>query len=253
MVTGPVRNAIFYYGTGLPPNVAWAAALRDTAVVLQPYHPLLTGGAFADYFPHCSLYMYWNPTGAPARDLAQAGQQVEVLGADPVWHIPRLDLHSAPTREFAVRRGLHALQAGGGAVSGLFVDDLDRWSRGQRQDAALATVAALLARAGRAVALFVNRAFPLWPRLDPITAVLLEELTPGLVDRMSAQDRAWVERCVLPATRRVRQRGAAVFGLTYEPAPEQQPRRAVSAHLATLVDGIAHGCRSLDTWPEESR
>lgn len=244
---------MFYYGSNLPAGRAAAAALQHAKIVLQPYHPLLTADKFAAYFPHCSLFVYWNPTGVPAGALSGAAERVKVLGADPVWNLARLDLRSAATRRFAVSRGLRALQQSGTCVAGLFVDDLDLWSGATRQDAAVAVVRAVLAQSGRDVSLFVNRGFALWPRLPDIAAVLLEEITPGLVDRMPEPDVAWVEGSVLPAIRAVRERGAEIFGLSYEPPPEDLPRRAASAQLAELSDAVLHGCRSLDVWPEDLR
>lgn len=222
-------------------------------VVLQPYHPLLVEDRFAAYFPHCSLFVYWNPTGVPADDLKAATERVDVLEPDPVWNLVRLDLRSAATRRFVIRQGLRALHDSGTCVTGLFIDDLDLWSGGDDQDAAVVAVSSVRAQAGRDVRLFVNRGFPLWPRLPDIDAVLLEQITPGLVNRMTETDVAWVEQDVLPAVRAVRERGAAVFGLTYEPTLETDPCCAASVELANLSDSVLHGCRSLDIWPEESQ
>jgi hypothetical protein len=249
-----MRTAIFYYGCELPPRRDAAAALRDAAVVLQAYHPLLATGQFADYFPHCSLYVYWNPTGVPAGDLAGAGPGIALLAPDPVWNLARLDLRSAAARQFAARRGLLALRAGGPAAAGLFVDDLDLWSRpGPDQDAALAVVSSVLAGAGRPAGLFVNRGFAFWPRLAGLDAVLLEELTPALADGLGADDQQWIREQVVPAARAARRGGAACFGLSYEPGPEAPPSGAAARELAELTDGVLHGCRSLDQWPEDLR
>ncbi len=244
---------MFYYGRELPPDRARAARLRQVKVVLQPYHPLLTSDRFAAYFPHCSLFVYWNPTGVPAELLEGASTRVKVLDPDPVWNLARLDLRSAATRRFAVRQGLQALHRSGSCVAGLFVDDLDLWSAASDQDAAMAVISSVLAEAGQHVSLFVNRGFALWPRLPDLDAALLEEITPGLVDRMSEPDMTWVEHFVLPAVRDARRRGAAIIGLTYEPAPEAPPRAAASVELAALSDSVLHGCRSLDIWPKEVR
>jgi hypothetical protein len=258
-----MRTAIFYYGCELPARRDAAAALRDAAVVLQPYHPLLATGQFADYFPHCSLYVYWNPTGVPAADLAGADPGIALLAPDPVWNLARLDLRSAAARQFAARRGLLALRAGGPAATGLFVDDLDLWSQaGPDQDAALAVVQAVLTAAGREVGLFVNRGFACWPRLAGLSApagparldaVLLEELTPALADRLGAGDQQWIREQVVPAARAARSGGAACFGLTYEPGPEAPPAGDAARELAALTDGVLRGCRSLDQWPEDFR
>jgi hypothetical protein len=247
-----MRTAIFYYGCELPANRAAAAALRDTAIVLQPYHPLLVTGQFADYFPQCSLFVYWNPTGVPEADLAGAGPGIALLAPDPVWHLARLDLRSAAARRFAAGRGLGALRAGGPAAAGLFVDDLDLWA-GADPDAALAVVQSVRAGAGRAVRLFVNRGFSFWPQLAGLDAVLLEELTPAIADRLGAGDQLWVREQVVPAVRAARSGGAACFGLTYEVAPETAPTGEAARELAELTDGVLRGCRSLDEWPEEFR
>jgi hypothetical protein len=249
-----MRTAIFYYGCELPASRAATTALRDAAVVLQAYHPLVATGQFADYFPHCSLYVYWNPTGVPADDLEGAGPGIALLAPDPVWNLARLDLRSAAARQFAARRGLLALRAAGPAAAGLFVDDLDRWAQpGPDQDAALAVVKSVLAGAGRPAGLFVNRGFAFWPRLPGLDAVLLEELTPALADGLNAGDQLWVREQVVPAVAAARAGGAACFGLTYEPGPEAPPAGDAARELAELTDGVLHGCRSLDQWPEDFR
>jgi hypothetical protein len=253
VVTGTVSSAIFYYGLDVPADRARSARIRGARVVLQPYHPLLTADRFADYFPHSSLFVYWNPTGVPATALPDAGEPLGLLDPDPVWNLARLDLRCAAARRFAAGQGLRALHGSGSSVTGLFVDDLDLWSGPDQQDAALAVVSSVLEQAGRPVRLFVNRAFALWRQLACIDAVLLEELTPGLVNGMSPDDVRWVQQCVLPAVREVRRRGAAVFGLTYQPSPEASPLLPASAKLAALCDGVLHGRRSLDIWPEEVR
>ncbi|MGO8730058.1 MAG: hypothetical protein ACLPN6_23065 [Streptosporangiaceae bacterium] len=248
-----MTSAIFYYGRDLPSQSARTASLRQVKVVLQPYHPLLTSDRFAAYFPHCPLFVYWNPTGVPPDALRGVSQHIRLLDPDPVWNLARLDLHSAATRRFAVGRGLRALRESGSCVTGLFVDDLDLWSAAEGQDAAMAVISSVLAEAGQHVSLFVNRGFGLWPRMPGMDAVLLEEITPGLVDRMPEPDMTWVQRCVLPAVRQVRQRGTAIIGLTYETEPEQPPRCPAALELADLSDSLLHGCRSLDIWPKEVR
>jgi hypothetical protein len=247
-----MRTAIFYYGCAPPANRVAAAALRDTAIILQPYHPLLASGQFADCFPECSLFVYWNPTGVPEADLAGAGPGIALLAPDPVWHLARLDLRSAAARRFAADRGLRALRAGGPTAAGLFVDDLDLWA-GADPDAALAVVQSVLAGAGRPVALFVNRGFSFWPRLPGLEAVLLEELTPAIADRLGGEDQLWIREQVVPAVRAARSGGAACFGLSYEAGPEPTPAGLAARELAELTDGVLHGRRSLDEWPEELR
>jgi hypothetical protein len=247
-----MRTAIFYYGCEPPANRAAAAGLRDAAIVLQAYHPLLGTGQFADCFPHCALYVYWNPTGVPAAELADAGAGIALLDPDPVWNLARLDLGSAAARRFSARRGLGALRAAGPAAAGLFVDDLDLWA-GDGQDAALAVVQSVQAGAGRPVGLFVNRGFSFWPRLAGLDAVLLEELTPALADRLGDGDQRWVREQVVPAVRAARLGGAACFGLTYETGPQAPPAGAAARELAELTDGVLRGRRSLDQWPEELR
>lgn len=253
MVIVTMRSAVFYYGRDLPSDQISAAGIGQARIVLQPYHPLLTADRFADYFPNCSLFVYWNPTGVHADTLKDAREHVKLLEPDPVWNLARLDLRSAASRRFAVRQGLRALNDSGTCVTGLFVDDLDLWSDSSQQDTAIEVVSSVLMQAGRDVSLFINRAFPLWPLLPGIDAVLLEGVTPGLVDCMSESELTWIEHNVLPAVQEVRQRGAAIFGLTYESLQEDPPRRAASIELAALSDDILYGCRSLDIWPEEIR
>jgi hypothetical protein len=251
VVIAVTRSAVFYYGTDLPGDHIRSAIGSPAKIVLQPYHPLLAADRFTDCFPGCSLFVYWNPTGVPADKLEDATERVKLLQPDPVWNLARLDLRSAGTRRFAVRQALKALNESGRCVTGLFVDDLDLWSGPGKQDAALEVVGSVLAQAGRELRLFINRAFPLWPLLPGIDAVLLEELTPGLVDSMPECELSWVQDNVLPAVQEIRRRGAAIFGMTYEPRREAPPRRATSIRLAALLDDTLYGCRALDTWPEE--
>ena len=140
-------------------------------------------------------------------------------GTWPAWTCARRQ-----ARHFAARRGLLALRAAGSAA-GLFVDDLDLWAEpGADQDAALSVVQAVCSSAGRPISLFVNRGFAFWPRLGGLDAVLLEELTPALADRLDAGDQLWVREQVVPAVRAARSSGAACFGLTYEAGPEGRRR-----------------------------
>lgn len=246
-----ITSAVFYYGTDLPSKAIQAGVTGRARIVLQPYHPLLAADRFADYFPSCSLFVYWNPTGVHSDALKGARERVKLLEPDPVWNLARLDLSSPGTRRFAVRQGLRALHESGRCVTGLFVDDLDLWSGSNQQTAAVKVVSSVLAQAGREVSLFINRAFSLWPLLPGIDAVLLEEVTPGLVDSMPESELSWVEDNVLPAVKEIRRRGAAIFGMTYESDQEAPPRRAASIELAALLDDTVYGCRSLDIWPEE--
>ncbi|MDQ2877338.1 MAG: hypothetical protein M3Y33_22030, partial [Actinomycetota bacterium] len=117
----------------------------------------------------------------------------------------------------------------------------------------LAVVQSVLAGAGRAVRLFVNRGFSFWPQLAGLDAVLLEELTPAIADRLGAAAQLWVREQVVPAVRAARSGGAACFGLTYEAGPETTPAGEAARELAELTDGVLRGCRSLDKWPEEFR
>ncbi|MGO9504491.1 MAG: hypothetical protein ACLPUO_23640 [Streptosporangiaceae bacterium] len=248
-----MKSAIFYYGLELPPDQAKTVLLKDATVVLQPYHPLLTEDKFARYFPHCSLFIYWNPTGVPPEALRAAAEPIPLLELDPVWNLIRLDLRSAAARRFAIMQGLAAWQACGTSVTGLFVDDLDLWSAGKRPAAVMALLSELQsgAAADAGIPLFVNRGFSFWPKLADLQAVLLEELTPGIVSALPPADIQWVERRVLPAVRRVRQRGVAVFGLTYEPEHASAPLTAAAARLAALTDNTIMTCRSVDQWPED--
>ena len=54
--------------------------------------------------------------------------------------------------------------------------------------------------------------------------MLLEELTPALADGLDAGDQLWVREQVVPAVAAARRRGAACFGLTYEPARRRRRR-----------------------------
>lgn len=45
-------SAVLYYGMDEPASRC-AATVKDTDVVLQPYHPVVREGRFEEVFPHC--------------------------------------------------------------------------------------------------------------------------------------------------------------------------------------------------------
>jgi hypothetical protein len=84
------RTLIIYYGTELPAQER-ARQLRDSTVVLQPYHPLCELGGFADYFPHALRFVYFNPTAIHPRLLTDPHVKAATLGYDARWDVERLD------------------------------------------------------------------------------------------------------------------------------------------------------------------
>jgi hypothetical protein len=238
---------ILYYGVNLPARDR-TRELCDTTVVLQPYHPLCQSGAFTDYFPHARRFVYWNPTGVSPCALPEDGPRLPILGYDDTWGLYRLDLSKTVARRFVADSGRHALNTPG--VHGVFIDDLDRWTHESGRRHGRAVIRALT-EGRRQIDLFVNRGFAFWARLPNLWAVLVEDLTPHAIDRMSPQETTWINRMVLPALRRARIAGIAAHSITYDPtAIGWQPSSATAAEFSRLVSEPLLGRIHLDHWPD---
>lgn len=256
MTTSPLSAActratgqppVIYYGTELPAR-SRARRLRDTSVVLQPYHPLCQTGGFADYFPHARRFVYFNPTAVQAGLLATPQVRAAIVGYDPAWDLERLDLRSAAARRFAAAQGRAALRVEG--VHGLFVDDLDRWDHPGDRPHAHAVLRAVMAGRPRPAAWFVNRGFGFWEGLPGLAAGLLEELSPYRLDHMGPGELSWVSSVVLGALRHAQARGADIHCLTYDPADlGWQPRGDAARAVAAAAGHPLLARRLLDRWP----
>lgn len=248
---GSPPATVFYYGLELPPDARKARELAAARVVLQPTHPLVVEGSFRDFFPQAALFVYWNPTAVQFEELRRLESDLPLTSFDARWKLARIDLATEAGRTFAVAAALRALAVGGAQVSGLFVDDLDLWSAGERRRSALAVLSELALRARQDYTLFLNRAFPLWKDVANMEAVLLEELSPSAVDRLLPQDQEWVRRMVLPHVRKARKAGVFVASIDYAPASGSQPTSRASSELAAVVHDTLTLSRALDQWPEE--
>lgn len=243
---GP-RTLIIYYGTEMP-NRELTRKLRDTTVVLQPYHALCQSGLFADYFPQAQRFVYFNPTAAHTDLLAGRDGGVAVLGHDDFWDVERIDLRKKSARKLAIEQGQKALSFPG--IDGLFVDDLDRWDRPELRRHATAVLRAVAGAQIQHPEWFINRGFGFWRRAQHLSAVLLENLTPYQVDRMNSDEISWLTTVVLQSLRRLYGRGTAIFSLTYDPlAARWQPLGDAAQVLAALASKPMLSTLHFDRWP----
>ena len=105
---------------------------------------------------------------------------------------------------------------------------------------------------GHEPAWFLNRGFGLWPRIEHVEAVLLEDITPEISAAQPPAYVRWVREEVLPAVRAVRQRGVRVHSLGYrdqEPTVPVLVDESLRVELATVVDTVTTGAdRQLHEW-----
>lgn len=240
-----------HFGTEMP-DVSWARSLTDIDVVLEPYHPLVKEGGFADVFPDSNRYVYVNPTSVDPWILDRAESKPPLIGRDGRWDLPRLDLATPKGFSWAVEEALTALAADGGRGHGLFVDDLDRLLP-EQTEIAMSYLAHITMRHGSEPGWFLNRAFGLWPLVEGLDAVLLEDITPALVGYELASGARWVRDVVIGGVRRARARGIHVHSIGYsdrEQIPEGLvPDQALAKELAELLDSVTTGAdRRLEEW-----
>ena len=240
-----------YFGTEMPDR-EWARSLAGADVVLEPYHPLVKDGGFADIFPDCQRYVYVNPTSVDPWILGQSKSKPPLIGRDGRWDLPRLDLSTPEGFNWAVAEALTALAADGGRGHGLFVDDLDRLLP-EQTEIAMSYLVHVTVRHGKEPGWFLNRAFSLWPLVEGLDAVLLEDITPALIGYESVSGVRWVREVVLQGVRQVRARGIHVHSIGYsdhEKIPEGRiPDPVLTKELAELVDSVTTGAdRRLEEW-----
>lgn len=240
-----------YFGTEMPPP-EWAAALIDTDVVLEPYHPLVQQRAFREVFPNSRRYVYVNPTTVDPWILERAATPPPLIGHDERWGLPRLDLDRQAGFDWAVDSAVEVLGDHGGTVDGLFVDDLDRLIP-NRVDIAMNYIVQVTMRLDWEPGWFVNRAFDLWPMIEGLDAVLLEDITPRLVSFEPASRIRWIRDVVIDSVQKARHRGVRIHSLGY--ADQESTRdgtardEALEAELEALVDSTTIGAdRRLSDW-----
>lgn len=238
-----------YFGVEHPGEPV-LARIREGDVVLEPFHPLVRDGGFADVFPNCRRYVYVNPTTVDPWLYDRMVDPPPITGRDERWGLPRLDLDRPESLDFAVEQAVAAFAADGGRSTGLFVDDLDRMLP-ERPELAVE----YLARVGEATPVeprwFLNRGFALWPLVEALDAVLLEDLAPDVVGFGSVDESRWMDD-VLAAVRGVRARGVRVHALSYadqQPSGSTAADRRVQTELAGLIDSvITDADRPLNVW-----
>lgn len=244
-----MRRGFVYFGVDVP-DAAWSKSLRNADVVLEPFHPLVADGGFADRFPHARRYVYVNPTSVDPWRLERDASDAPVAGWDARWNLPRIDPSTPEGMRWAVRSAVEAADADGGRSHGLFVDDLDRLLP-DRPDVALRFLSEVQ-RVRGGVRWFVNRAFPLWDRIAGLDAVLLEDMAPSVTRHAPAPEVQWVREQVLPALDAVRARGVAVHAVAYAdqtPLLVRAPDLALERDLADRIDSVVlNSGRAAASW-----
>lgn len=255
-----------YYGMSYP---SLAAAEHYTGmVVLQPYHPLVAAGQFAQIFPHADRYLYYNP--------------VKTYGSDQVLDFSLEGTSPAPGQSFddwlgsqkkleaAKRAEAERLLAIPGTC-GLFVDDLDHWLVDDSRFDQGCQLLQVIAKAAKG-RLILNRGFRFWPELQKLDAVLLENIGPYDIAKLTApgceQDIRWLHQQLTSYLPSLHPSGAdktcprksavPVYTLSYatEPfRPESLPAARVMPlylELKALLDGYVrrhlHSNKALDRW-----
>lgn len=238
-----------YFGTEHPAGSV-LSAIHGGDVVLEPFHPLVRDGGFADVFPRCRRYVYVNPTTVDPWLYNRMASPPPIIGRDERWGLPRLDLAQPEALDFAVEQAVEAFAADDGRSTGLFVDDLDRLLPDR-----VGLAIEYLARVGEATAReprwFINRGFGVWPLVEALDAVLLEDMAPEVVGWGSMDEARFLDD-VLAAVRAVRVRGVRVHALSYDDQPRASagPRdRRVQRELAELLDTVTTDAdRPLNVW-----
>jgi hypothetical protein len=245
-----VSAVAIYFGVE-PPATAIAGALGAGDVVLEPFHPLVRHGGFAEAFPDCRRYVYVNPTTVDPWLYDRLDSPPPITGRDERWGLPRLDLDAPAALDFAVDRAVEAFAADDGRCTGLFVDDLDLLLP-DRAELAIEYLARVGGATGREPRWFLNRGFALWHRVEALDAVLLEDLSPDVSGYGSADELRWLYEDVVPAVRTVRARGVRVHALSYadqRPSRDLVPDRALQWRLASLIDTCTTDAdRPLNVW-----
>lgn len=243
-----------YFGTEMPVP-GWsdrAGEARRVDVVLEPYHPLVQGGGFADAFPDARRYVYVNPTTVDPWVLGQLSDPPPLIGRDARWNLPRLDLDHPDGFAWAVRAACAALNGDDGRIHGAFVDDLDRLLPG-REEIAMEYFVQVSHQLGWEPSWFINRGFALWPRIERLDAVLLEDITPHIAAHEAPDTVRWLREHVLPQVRAARARGIPVHAMGYHDQhgalPDVAPDNLLQVELGRLVDSVTDGAdRMLHDW-----
>jgi hypothetical protein len=246
-----VSQLCLYFGVEMP-DAEWALGLTNTDVVLEPYHPLVKDGGFADAFPNSRRYVYVNPTTVDPWLLERAETKPPLIGYDDRWSLPRLDLEQETGFAWAVKEAVDALKADGGRIHGLFVDDLDRLLPGQ-VDVAMDFLVHVSLQNGSEPGWFLNRAFELWPLVEGLDVVLLEDITPQLIGYEPEGGVRWMRDVVLEQVRAARARGIRVHSLGYKDQEgimlDRSPDEALERDLSALVHSVTTGVdRQLSEW-----
>jgi hypothetical protein len=239
-----------YFGTE-PPDATVPQTLEDVDVVLEPYHPLVKSRGFREAFPLARRFVYVNPTTVDPWVLGQLSDPPPLIGRDETWNLPRLDLDHPDGFDWAVRSACAALEGDDGSIHGAFVDDINRLLP-DREELLMEWFVEVVQRLGWEPAWFLNRGFAIWPRVERLEAVLLEDITPEISAAQPPAYVRWMREDVLPRVEEARARGVRVHCLGYR---DQEPTGgvllddALRRDLRRLVDSVTTGAdRQLHEW-----
>lgn len=250
---------LLYYGQSYP--CLEAAEHYEGMVVLQPYHPIVTGSQYAQIFPNAQRYLYYNPVKTWGKP------EMLTFAADGENPLPSAIVQGGAAADFdlgswlAVERNLEkAKLAEAGqlmdipGVVGLFVDDIDHWLV---EECRFAPGLAMLQRIANAARgrLILNRGFRFWPKLSSIDAVVLENLGPHDIAKLACpsrvQDLRWLHHELsqfLPALKPAKASGSAMaetiaetMAETFTDQPGAEPEdKAVTRPKAVAVFALSY-------------
>lgn len=230
-----------FHGVALPPR-SWAAQF-DGDLVLQPYHPILAGGGYREWFPCARRWVYHNPTAVDESRAEGIDSALLEHHPDDRWDLPRLRL---PDALHVALDDAEALASVDG-VDGLFVDDLD-WML-LTADAVVPTYLEGL-RARVSCPVFVNRAFRVLDAVPRVEAVLVEGLEWDLGSPAAV---SWVKREAVPQLTSAAASGARLHSLEYLGRSTRLSREAlrVQRRVAGLCSSTHRAVHErLDEWGE---
>lgn len=187
----PVDDFVLYYGTEIP-DIHVCRKLKNKAIVLQWYHPLCIQGLFAEFFPDCQRYIYWNCTRIHEDEYEQCSKNLKTLSYDSHWKTYVLDIKHDQEKDYIIAKAKEALTSH--QIHGLFVDDLDTWGGNPlQQNVLLELFSSLEKEIDRKFSYFINRGFPFWHRLKNIDCIVVENLSLADVFSVKKVDLKWLD------------------------------------------------------------